>query len=77
MSKKRFYLTYTKSKTENIIKKETDISLYGNICFLYNTKKLYIEAKSRFNLILSNEAQEFLERYKRLNPTMRTSDKSG
>lgn len=35
-----------------------------------------MEAKPRL-MSLSNEAQEFLEGYKRLNPTKRTSDKSG
>ena len=29
--------------------------------YLCNTKKLYMEAKSRFNVTLSNEAQEFLD----------------
>ena len=29
--------------------------------YLCNTKKLYMEAKSRFKVKLSNEAQEFLD----------------
>ena len=31
------------------------------IYYLCNTKKLYMEAKSRFKVKLSNEAQEFLD----------------
>ena len=30
-------------------------------CYICNTKKLYMEAKSRFKVKLSNEAQEFLD----------------